>query len=133
MWVPYTELYHLETNDMEKGSSYGQGGYSFVFKYFQPAAGSVCWPGGFCTGPHEYVLLSVGLGKNQVSSLTHVQRTKSSLPWRALLANFPAFWLETVRAIRSPGERPITHLNNHKGNMEFPGPLPQQKAAIYFS
>lgn len=49
------------------------------------------------------------------------------LPWRALFAYTPAFWLESARTVRSPGERPITHLNNHKENAEFPGTLAQVK------
>lgn len=72
--MPCSELYPLETNNTEKGSAYGQGG-QFCLKGFQPAAGSVCWPGGFCTRSqacvctcshgyvhtrsHSYMLLSV--------------------------------------------------------------------------
>lgn len=44
----------------------------------------------------------------------------------------PSDW-SRVRTIRSPGERSITHLNNHKANTEFPGTLAQLKATVYFS
>lgn len=77
--MPYPELYHLETSDMEKWSAYGPGGAQFCFKYFRCS-----WVGLLARRilPSLTCMCATvcGLRKNQVSSLTRVQRTKSLLP-----------------------------------------------------
>lgn len=70
-----------------------------------------------CTLAHIHICCCLGLR----------EKPSPFLPWRALFAYTPAFWLESARTVRSPGERPITHLNNHKENAEFPGTLAQVK------